>query len=307
MNLKCPLCGHEQTRVIESLTGRQLSVLWREHGDEFSAEAFLPITPETEVALHRCAGCGFEFFDGALSGSARFYDELSRGTYYARKTPEFLRALRFARQEKVERILDVGCGEGDFMDLAKAEGRRTYGIELSAKAAAIARAKGHRVFDQPIQALSPEAMDGEFDLVTLFQVLEHVAKPESFISEVKRFVRPGGHLIVGVPFAGGIQALAGLVPHQWPPHHISRWRHAHLRRLGERAGLGVIYQTADVLEAANLRYYLRLNKRMARALGRTGPSIPEAAILAASVLYSVLGMKYFLPGLGTSAFTVYRK
>src|SRR6267143_6462197 len=100
----CPLCGVSGAREVEHLTGSQLRELWRALGWEFSPPAWGEITPEFVVTLHRCAACGFEFFDPSLAGNETFYRELERADYFVENRPEFQRTLSFARRRDLRRI-----------------------------------------------------------------------------------------------------------------------------------------------------------------------------------------------------------
>ncbi|HEY2514410.1 MAG TPA: class I SAM-dependent methyltransferase, partial [Polyangiaceae bacterium] len=99
------------------------------------------------------------------------------------------------------RILDIGCGDGQFLSLwAKAfEGERleTCGIEMNERAAKIAAEQGHRVSHARIEdsELEPKSMD----LVYSFHVIEHVEDPASFMRGIRGALRPGGWVLIDTP------------------------------------------------------------------------------------------------------------
>ena len=70
--------------------------------------------------------------------------------------------------------------------------------------------------------------DDSFDLVTTFQVLEHVPDPTAFLQEIKRVARPGGTVIVATPNAA-IRLYPGMTP--WNPFHVHEYLAAELRDL----------------------------------------------------------------------------
>lgn len=102
-------------------------------------------------------------------------------------------------------LLDVGCGEGFFLFNASKAGFITKGVELSQEAAAYAKREfGLDVEAEPFETLRfPE---NYFDVVTLWQVLEHVPHPLAILKEVNRILKPGGLLAVSTPDIGGIPA-----------------------------------------------------------------------------------------------------
>jgi 2-polyprenyl-3-methyl-5-hydroxy-6-metoxy-1,4-benzoquinol methylase len=94
-------------------------------------------------------------------------------------------------------LLDIGCGDGTFLDVARTLGFRTQGTEISDVGADAARAKGHHVVTgQFVDLTFPPA---SFDLITMWHVLEHVPDPGHVLEKVHRLLRPNGLLIVAVP------------------------------------------------------------------------------------------------------------
>jgi SAM-dependent methyltransferase len=117
-----------------------------------------------------------------------------------------VRRLRMweARLERLERraprgrLLDVGCAEGTFLELARKRGWDVCGTELSAFAAAeAARRTDAEIFCGDLhEARYPGA---SFDAVTLWHVLEHLREPARYLAEIRRVIRPGGFLLIAVP------------------------------------------------------------------------------------------------------------
>jgi 2-polyprenyl-3-methyl-5-hydroxy-6-metoxy-1,4-benzoquinol methylase len=91
-------------------------------------------------------------------------------------------------------ILDIGTGTGDFLVMAKHNGWKTSGIEPSTKAKNIAIAKGVS-FQENIEKIK----DQQFDVITMWHVLEHVPNIKQEIKELKRILKPKGTLIIAVP------------------------------------------------------------------------------------------------------------
>jgi 2-polyprenyl-3-methyl-5-hydroxy-6-metoxy-1,4-benzoquinol methylase len=102
-------------------------------------------------------------------------------------------------------LLDIGCGEGFFLLNASRAGYATKGVELSQDAAEYARREfGLDVEAKPFEELrSPENC---FDVITLWQVLEHVPYPLVILKEVHRILKPGGLLALSTPNIRGVPA-----------------------------------------------------------------------------------------------------
>jgi ubiquinone/menaquinone biosynthesis C-methylase UbiE len=116
------------------------------------------------------------------------------------------RALLLEHVRPGARVLDLGCGEGDFAAAAADAGAEVVGVEVAEAAVDRARRR-HPELDvrlAPVDGPLP-VDDGAFDLVWCSEVLEHVADTQGFLSEARRVLAPGGRLVVTVPFHGRVK------------------------------------------------------------------------------------------------------
>ncbi|WPR72238.1 class I SAM-dependent methyltransferase [Flavobacterium sp. NG2] len=97
-------------------------------------------------------------------------------------------------QKSQGRILDIGAGTGDFLNVAKDNGWKTIGIEPSDRAKGIAIKKGIEFVNA-----TTDLENHSFDVITMWHVLEHVPDLDFQIKELKRLLKPSGTLIVAVP------------------------------------------------------------------------------------------------------------
>ena len=305
--LRCLLCHGSSLSTIWSLSGAEVRALWRESGFTITDSAFGSLTPAHLVSQFECGTCGFRFFDPTLAGGGEFYEQLERGGYYAGNRPEFQFALALCQREQFKSVLDVGGGTGAFLDLARTQGPATYAVELNAQAAAVCAAKGHRTLRKRLEDISPEDLNGGVDMLTLFQVVEHVPDPRAFLGAAARLVRSGGLIVVAVPNNAGQHKLLPFDPANMPPHHISRWRNVDLNRLGAACELSTAVRGADPLYGRGFEGFWALHNRLAPAIGR--PPHPGGRWLPAtlSFLYRKLGCRHYLPRRGLSIYFAYRK
>ncbi len=94
-------------------------------------------------------------------------------------------------------LLDIGCGTGDFLQIAQQNKWTVFGIEPNENARAIANHKTNNSVFETEQLL--KFKQKSFDVITLWHVLEHLPKLEEHISIIKSLLKPNGTLIIAVP------------------------------------------------------------------------------------------------------------
>lgn len=256
------------------------------------------------VALLECDACGFQFFDPAQAGDGLFYQKLAvqDGVYYNASRPEFRDAISHAKKKGYQSILDLGCGSGNFLDLARDSGLTTTGMELNELAAEFARGKGHDILPGILTEEFLVHHTRKYDMVTLFQVVEHLSDPIGLLKLTKRLVNDGGTLMFSVPNRRGLYQLYPLDPHQWPPHHISRWRTADFKRVAETIGMIHLKSSGDPLHGRSLVDSHQRNNLARIALGKTLSPGASTVIKGLSIFFRFTGMKHIIRKLGLSIY-----
>jgi SAM-dependent methyltransferase len=122
------------------------------------------------------------------------------------------RALLLAEARAGERVLDLGCGAGRFVAALRDAGADPVGVEIAESALERARAVAPGA---DLRLLGPDGSipleHGSVDLVWCSEVLEHVADGAHLLQEARRVLRPGGRILVTVPYHGRVKAaLLGL-------------------------------------------------------------------------------------------------
>lgn len=155
---------------------------------------------------------------------------------------------------KGKRILDIGCGVGEFLSYLKENGCHAMGIEPSQDAAAAAQNRGLDVQAATLEEFieTAESKDsGVFGAITLLNVLEHTPHPEHIIELVKKIMEPRGVICVRVPNDFSEIQLAAhkeLKKEPWwiaPPDHINYFNFESLQHTLEKLGFEVIYTQGD--------------------------------------------------------------
>jgi 2-polyprenyl-3-methyl-5-hydroxy-6-metoxy-1,4-benzoquinol methylase len=146
--------------------------------------------------LVKCGNCGFVFMEKIPTEKDLFelYAEYSYDvTEYI--SPITIKAFHllldeFEAYRKTGRLLDVGCGRGWFLVEAKKRGWEVYGSEYSTAAVGICRENGINMKEGVLNPANFEHQD--FDVVTSFEVLEHINNPDQEMASIAALLRPGG-------------------------------------------------------------------------------------------------------------------
>jgi 2-polyprenyl-3-methyl-5-hydroxy-6-metoxy-1,4-benzoquinol methylase len=224
---------------------------WKE---EFDIDVSRHFNDTEELELWECADSKIQFFEPAVIGDQEFYNQLQKNEwYYQEKKWEFYAGLSACTRG--DKILEIGCGSGAFLKLARAKGIEIYGLDLNARAASLARAEGLPVYDQDIyQWKSP--LSAKFDACFAFQVLEHVADPIRFCIGMLSLVKDGGVVVIAVPNAESfIQHSDTLL--DMPPHHVTRWREASIARFATILGVKSRRILKEPLDKIHIPWYMQ--------------------------------------------------
>lgn len=223
-----------------------------------------PSAPETlslgGFAIHACPECSLRFAPGAFQADLR-YDDVYELEGYQRGHVEALRAQtdyrKFARHVTFRpffaqvvrrpglRLLDVGCGVGRFCQAARSLGWDVSGIDLSERAIELGRP--YASFPMRAATVGQVADEGErYDVVTAFEVIEHLRDPLTFVADVRRVLEPGGQVFFTVPNWEWEGVRSATRPDWVPPVHLLFFTSAALRALGDASGLSDV-RTGEIM------------------------------------------------------------
>jgi SAM-dependent methyltransferase len=302
-SISCILCGSPEHTIIHSLKAEEILKCWALYGPPFTGDVAQFLLNESVIHLYECSQCGFNFFNPSLAGSGEFYQQLhARGPgYYATDRPEYQRNARFAVEHGFHKILDVGCGTGIALDVAKRMGLETFGMELSATAAEEAARRGHTIFPVLLDEME-SSWEGKFDLISLNQVLEHVPDPPGLIRQCARLLSPRGAIAIAVPAVTGLLRFCPWLESNWPPHHLSRWKQRDFQTLAMRSGLRVVETGGDRLLGAAIQDILLGHRERCCALDKPYHGLPPMGIKVVSQIYRKTGLKWLFSSQGQSVY-----
>lgn len=220
VDFPCDLCGSESLRVVRPA---------RYSGQESLDDVLADFRSSAEKPLHdrlsECRQCGLIFVSPRLpeelivQGYADAVDPrhlaqaAAREASFGRALDGLLARHRWLRPTGATPLLDIGCAGGSFLAAARERGFAVRGIEPSAWLAEQGRAHYGLQIDAGLFDADRYG-EGSFDVVTLWDVLEHVSSPRELLAGIHRVLRPGGALIINVPTIDSVTAR--VLRGRWP-------------------------------------------------------------------------------------------
>ena len=261
---------HQQTDwndLIDPATGLLRSDLAQDRPCPICGGGFdRPIFVKQGFPHGRCRDCGLIFVTPVLKDERvlKHYQSESSWVRVLQSGPQIeLDRLKYAYGLDLagphlsgESVLDVGAGTGLFLKTARDMGLDPVGLELHLENAAALRDEGFTVIDRPLEEADLES--GTFDLISLWEVLEHIIHPARLLNEIHRALKPGGVLLILVPNA---DALSARILHEksgaFGGHsHVNFFNSQTLSRLLAQTGFSVLEVETIITELGAINNHL---------------------------------------------------
>jgi len=245
-DIPCNLCGSRNASLLYPSTLTHASL---DAADFRCTSAAYGVHPP----IVRCNECGLVYANPRWDSSlvSENYSVVEDPTYVEEREGRvltFSRNLapfeRLAARSPTRRLLDVGCHIGVMVELAQARGWEAWGVEPSTWASERARARGLRVITGTLA--DAHAPADYFDVVTMWDVIEHLTDPAAEIRSVYRVVKPGG--IFAIHTIDIESLFARLMGKRWPwlmEMHLYYFSPRTLGKMLARAGFQVVSSHAQ--------------------------------------------------------------
>jgi 2-polyprenyl-3-methyl-5-hydroxy-6-metoxy-1,4-benzoquinol methylase len=249
--MKCPQCSNSS--ILDStIDTADLAALWSEI--QMQVEHLLP---SNKIEFYRCTCCHLGFFSPAITASEEFYSSLALNDWYYGHGGKTEYALAAQCINSGDSVVDVGAGIGEFASHVP-RGAFFCGLELSSQAVQIAKSLGRHVIQMDITDNLNE-FESKFDVVTCFQVLEHLHSPNLLVNSLIKLCKPNGLVIIAVPNNDSFLGRAVNNVLNLPPHHLLHWNKRSLEYLARKNNLKVeSYIEEQLQDTHRIGYYRTL-------------------------------------------------
>ena len=226
--------------------------------------------------LHECSGCRLQFWNPRKMPDARWYSAMygERNSRVLPLEPGHRFFLADMLAPRCGRLLDVGCGTGNFVRAAWEAGYFASGVELDPAAASFATRYCPRglIFPLPLESFRSQYPNQIFDVVTFFEVLEHQAEPNEFLAEIRACLRARGFIALSVPNRERWQTSMDAL--DYPPNHFLRWNSLSLQNALRAHGFSVLSIKKEQPTLAHTAQ--QINNKLCSGISRSlAPELPH--------------------------------
>ncbi|MDD5639178.1 MAG: class I SAM-dependent methyltransferase [Candidatus Pacebacteria bacterium] len=214
--------------------------------DEDFLRSYFFLYNNQEYKLYHCLKCDLQFWYPLKIFPELYENEVFKGYIEMhigeRKIPEWQKIFVKNFLDKKGSLLDVGCGNGVFIKEMEKIGFNVYGIDFDSKNIKIAKEKYNlkNVYSMSLELFVPFAEQNnlKFDIITFFEVLEHQDNPVSFVSSIKKLLKPEGYITGSVPDRRRpfVEKERTINNTDFPPHHFLWFNKKSLEYLLKKEG-----------------------------------------------------------------------
>lgn len=248
--IKCPVCNSKHTQKVFSLTSGKAGSLFIPDKPELSfriSREIEALWKSNHCEFHKCTNCMFGFAWPFIAGNEKIYSALYYKDFsFLADKWEYDRAIEIIRDLDLSTdstLLELGAGNGSFLDKVSTiinDKSQIYSTEYSSAGVEEIQRKGFKCYNKSISELQKENLP-EFDIICMFQVLEHMDDLELVFNTLGKLGKQASHLIIAVP-NGTLRSFYDKmgVHLDVPPIHVGRFTPETFHFIGRKHGWNIV-------------------------------------------------------------------
>ncbi len=243
------MCSNENYIVHRHYLTKDLSQLWQ---TSFGFDPFLNKNIGEKLVKLQCTKCNLIHFDPVIIGDGVFYEKLSKNSWYYEEVKwEFDESVKLILKHKPHSLLEIGCGNGNFLNKIVKAIDRVEGIEINEDAIEKCKKINLNVSSTPL-----EKIDKKFDMIVLFEVMEHLGNPYEVLQKAKALLNDNGILVIAVPNPDSYIKEIDTLLLDMPPHHSTGWCSDTFDYIAKHYNFESIHYALEPLRDIHHKYYL---------------------------------------------------
>jgi cyclopropane fatty-acyl-phospholipid synthase-like methyltransferase len=257
--MACPLCKNERYFVTRKYPFAELQRRWIKY---FRYDPFTKFDTSQVLEKRKCVQCDLIFYHPSFFGEKDFYERIAENSwYYEENKWEFDRAIELVGKYKPNTLLEIGCGNGSFLEKAAQAVGGAEGTEINAKAILACQAKGLKVTSTSLNSLNKQ-----YDIIVSFEVFEHLDGIADYLRDALDRLKPHGLLLIAVPNPNGYFKEMDMVLLDLPPHHNLGFSRQTFDFIAEQHHLEILHYDLEPLRYIHYLGYLHATLEYNRML-----------------------------------------
>lgn len=266
-DINCPICNYHRGKRLYSVTAKDaaqhfiLKEVDPKKNDQL-AQHISNLWLQDTCDLVNCEVCGFTFSNPYIAGDLIFYSLAYERTGYPKWKWEYqitidrLSIINSKPNQTKLKLLEIGAGDGAFVSRIPAEfvtKENIVCLEFSDYGRENIKNYGIKCLSESIHSLDTSIFPERFDIICLFQVLEHMDRLNDLFKQLNLLTNNNAHLFISVPNSDLIafNELNGMLL-DMPPNHIGRWNSEGFNRIGKEFGWSVKEHLNEPLSIKNI-------------------------------------------------------
>lgn len=266
----------EHAKVVED-TGRdryqRIGDVWEDVStcpvcDSSAREPFLT---RMGLDIYRCTSCTHRYLSPRIKFEAAekiYMDDKTASDIYTQPLQVEIDEIKYQygldlveqlSPSSKNKIMDLGCGAGVYLKMAARNGwKQCVGVDINQRYSEIySAADGIQFINSSFERLDPKKLGNDYDVISMWSVLEHLYDKHATLATLKEMLRPGGLLFILVP---NVESLATRLMRERSPtfnwKHVSHFSPKSLKTIMKRHGLECIFHETVITEIDNIKSYM---------------------------------------------------